>query len=106
MAYALKPLPIPLRSSGALYGQPLSSVLQLANRQKGAQYLSDLDVACAVPPDTSGFTLQIFDLTRIWSDNDSDVIELDDILALAAAVYMFIKLYLSTQQRYPRTLPR
>ena len=29
----------------------------------------------------------------------------DDILALAAAVYLFIKLHLSPQQRYPRTLP-
>ena len=33
------------------------------------------------------------------------VIESEDIFALAAAVYMFIKLHLSPQQRYQRTLP-
>ena len=37
--------------------------------------------------------------------HNSDVIEPDDILALAAAVYMFMELHLSPQQRYPRTLP-
>ena len=46
-----------------------------------------------------------FDLTNTWSGSDSDVIESDDILALAAAVYMFIKLHLSPQHRYPRSLP-
>ena len=54
---------------------------------------------------TCGFTLQILDLTHIWSGNDSDVVEPEDILALAAAVYMFIKLYLSPQERHPHTLP-
>ena len=67
--------------------------------------MSDLVVAYAFPPHTSGFTIQILDLTHIWSGSDSDVIEHDDILALAAAVYMIIKLHLSPQQRYPRTLP-
>ena len=63
--------------------------------------LSDLVVAYAFPPHTSGlFTLQILNLPHIWSGTDSGVIEPDDILALAAAVYMF-----SPQQRHPRTLP-
>ena len=57
------------------------------------------------PPHTSGFTLQILDLAHIWSDSDADVIELDDILAVAAAVYMFIKMNLLPLQRYPSTLP-
>ena len=33
------------------------------------------------------------------------MIEPDDILALAAAIYMFMKLHLSPKQRYPRKLP-
>ena len=41
---------------------------------------------------------------HILSGSYSDVIELDDILALAA-VNMFIKLHLSPQQRYARALP-
>ena len=84
--------------------QPLPSALQMANRQKGAHFLSDLVVAHALPPHISGFTLQILDLIHIWSGSDSDVLELDDILGLAAAVYVFIKRNLSSLQRYPRTL--
>ena len=61
--------------------------------------------AFAFPPHVCGSTLQILDLTRSWSDNDAEVIMLDDILALAAALYMFIKLNPLPQQRYPRTLP-
>ena len=44
------------------------------------------------------------DLAHVWSDSDADASELDDILALAAAVYMFVKMHLP-QQRYSRTLP-
>ena len=41
-----------------------------------------------------------------WSDNDARIITLDDILALAASVYMFIQLDPPLpQQRYHRTLP-
>ena len=82
--------------------EPLPSALQLVNRQKEVHFLSGLAVAYAVPPHTSEFTLQIPDLTHIWSGSNSHVIELDDILALAAAVYMCITLHLSLQQRYPR----
>ena len=57
------------------------------------------------PPHTSEFTLQILDLTHICFDSNSDVIVPDDMLALAAAVEMFIELHLSPQQRYARTLP-
>ena len=57
-------------------------------RQKGAHFLSDLVVAYASPPHTSGFTLQILDLTHIWSGSGADVIELNDIPAQAAAVYV------------------
>ena len=86
--------------------QPLPSASQLANKQKGAHFLSDdLVLAHVCPPQTCGFTLQFLDLPHIWSGNDSDVIEPEDILALAAAVYMFIKLYLSPEERHPHTFP-
>ena len=62
--------------------------------------MPDLAVALSFPP----HTLQVLDVTHIWSGSGSDVMRPDDILALAASVYMFIKLHLSTQQRYPRTL--
>ena len=67
MAYALESLPTALAFGRVLCGrralvQPLPSVLQLANRQKGVHFLSDLVVACAFPPDSSGFTLQILDI--------------------------------------------
>ena len=83
--------------------QPHLFALQFTNRQRGARFLSDLVVTFALLPHTSEFSLQLLDLTRVYSD--SDVIDLDDILALIAAVYVFIKLNLSPQQRYPRTLP-
>ena len=67
--------------------------------------MTDLVVTFALPPHTSEFSLQVLDLKHVWSHRDSDVIELDDILALIAAVYVFIKLNISPQQRYPRTLP-
>ena len=70
----------------------LLPALQLANRQRGARFLSDLVVASPFPPHTSEFSLQVHDLTHFWSHSDSVVVELDDILALAAA------------ERYPRTL--
>ena len=47
----------------------------------------DLAVAYAFPPHSHEFTLQVLELTHIWSGSDSDVTELDDILAVAAAVY-------------------
>ena len=53
-----------------------------------------------LPPHTSRFTLQV------RSDSEADVSELDDILALAAAVHMFIQVNPPPpQQRYFRTLP-
>ena len=50
--------------------------------------------------------LQIFDLTHGRSNSASGLVEFDepsdDLLALAAAVCMYIKLHFSPQQRYPR----
>ena len=69
----------------------------LVNRHKEVYFLSDLAVAFAFTPHTGEFTLHFLDQTHIWSGSGSDVIEFDDILALAAAVYMFIKLHLSPQ---------
>ena len=53
---------------------------------------------------TSEFAVQIFDLTHVWSNRDCDTVGSDDLLALAAAVHMYIKLHLSPQQRYPQSL--
>ena len=85
--------------------QPLPSALQFATRARGTRFFSDLVVTSAFRPHTSKFSLQVLDLTHVWSHSDSNVSEHDDILALTAAIYVFIKLNLSPQQRYPRTLP-
>ena len=84
--------------------QPHPSALQLANKRKSSRLLSDL--VAVFPPHTSGFALQVLDLTHSWSDRNADVIDLNNILALTAAVYMFTELNPSLpQQRYTRTLP-
>ena len=49
-------------------GQPLLSVLRLANRQKCACLLTELIVVVALPLHTGGFTLQLLDLAHTWSD--------------------------------------
>ena len=71
----------------------------------GVQLLLDLTVTYAFAAHTGEFALQILDLPHVWSDGDSDTVGSDDLLALAAVVYMYIKLHLSPQQRYPRNLP-
>ena len=48
-------------------------------------------------------TLQILYLTHVCFNRDSDIIGSDDLLALAA-VYMYMKLHVSLQQRYPHSL--
>ena len=65
--------------------------------------LQPIDKGEPVPPHAGGFSLQVLDLTHIWSDSDSDAIdELDDIHALAAAVCVVVELNLSPEQRYPQ----
>ena len=85
--------------------QTLPTSLQLGNRQNGVQLLLDLTVTCAFRAHTSGFALQIFDLTHLWSNRGSGLIDSDDLLAQAAAVYMYVKLHVSPQQRNPCSLP-
>ena len=80
--------------------QPLLSASQRVNRQNEVHFLLELAAACAFPLHTGRFTRQVPDLTQ-WSGSDSDVMSL--MRSLAAAVYMFIKLHLSPQQKYPRT---
>ena len=76
--------------------QPLPSAIHLDQRQRGP-------ISCLIS--LSPLLFQVLDTTHIWSGNDSDVIEPDDILALAAAVNVLIKLHLSPQQSKARTLP-
>ena len=59
----------------------------------------------ALPAHTSEFALQVVDLTEIWSNEITGNIENDDLLAMAVAVYLHIKLHFTPQQRYPRSLP-
>ena len=74
---------------------------------KGVRLPLDLAVTytLAFPVHTGEFELQILDLAHVWSNGESDLVDSDDLLALAAAVYMYIKLHLSPKQRYPRCLP-
>ena len=76
-----------------LHGR-LPPASQLAHKQKGAHFLTDPVAAYNFPPHSTGFALH---RTHVWSASDTDVIEPDDILALAAAVYMIVKLFLSPQ---------
>ena len=85
--------------------QPLPTSLQLVNRQKGAHLLLDLAVTYAFPAHTSDLAVQILDLAHVWSNRGSDFVDADDVFDLAAAVYMYNKLHLSPQQKYPRNLP-
>ena len=92
----------------AIYGrcalvQPLTLASQLANRRKNARLLTDLIAVIALPPHTNGFAHLVLDLAHTWSDRGDDVIDLNDILALTAAVYMFIKLDLTKHQ--PHDVP-
>ena len=88
----------------AIYGlcalvQPPPSASQLANRRNNARLLTDLVAVFALSLHTGGFAFQVLDVAHTWSD-------LGDILALTAAVHMFIQLNPPLpQQRYPRTLP-
>ena len=80
-------MPAPLPYGRRALSRPLPSASQLLNRQEGAHVLFDLVAASALPPHTTGFALQILDVTHVWSGRDSGVIEYDDILALTAAIF-------------------
>ena len=84
--------------------QPPPTAPQLANRQQEVHFLLDLPVTCAFPAHTSEFALQILDLTHVWSNRDSGMIDSGGLFALAAVVYMNIKLRLSPRQMYPHSL--
>ena len=81
--------------------QPPPTAIHLGDRQKGIQLLLDLAVTCAFPAPTSGFALQILDLTHVWANRDTGIIGSDDLLAFAAAVYMHIKPHLFTAAKVP-----
>ena len=59
--------------------------------QQCARFLTDL-AAAAFPHHTGGFAVQLLHLAHNWSVMESNDIDLDDILSLAAAVHMFIKI--------------
>ena len=72
--------------------QPPPAVIQLASRQRGVQFLLDLTITYSFPAQTSKFALQITDLTQIWSNELTGIIEYDDLLAMATTVHIYIKL--------------
>ena len=80
--------------------QPPPAAPQLTNRQRGVQFPLDLTIICAFPARTSAFAL-----TQVWFNGTSGVIEYDDLLALAAAVNIYIKPHFAPQQMNPRSLP-
>ena len=88
----------------ALPRPPLSGA-QTANRQRGPQFVNDLQAASGFPPQCVDFALQIVDLTHTWSDQASDQLQLQDLLTLIAVMFLFVRTYASPQQRYPRSLP-
>ena len=53
--------------------------------QSVPRVLTDLVVAAALPPHTCGFTPQLLDPAHTWSERGDNDIDLNDILALAAA---------------------
>ena len=82
--------------------QTQPTALLLDNRQKRLHLLLNLAVTYVFPAHTSEFAIQILDLTHVWSNRDSGIVD-NDLLALDAAVYMYIKLHLSPAA-YPNYL--
>ena len=85
--------------------QPPPTALQLTNRQGSVQFLLDLTVTHALPALTSDFALQVIDLTQTWPNEVTGSIECDDLLAMVAAVYIYVTPHITPQQRYLRSLP-
>ena len=57
--------------------------LRLTNRQRDVQFLLDL-TAHSQPKPASTCALQVVDLTQIWSNEMTGIIEYDDLLVVAA----------------------
>ena len=76
------------------------TVPQFAHWQRGAQLLRALVVTAALPSQTCEFTLQFIDLT-FWQS----ILLHTDLLAMVAAVYIYIKLRNTPEQRYLHNLP-
>ena len=77
--------------------QPPPTAQQLT-RQRGVQFLLDLTVTCALPAQISEFALQFIDLAQIWSNGMTGTIEYDDLLTMAAAVFIFHQAALYTEK--------
>ena len=83
--------------------QPLLTVRQLGTRQKRVQLLTWSQHLCLPSSHQWICTLNPRPDPN-WSNRDSGIIGFDDLLALAAAVYIYIKLHSSPEQRYPHGL--
>ena len=83
--------------------QPALSALQRYKRRKCAFLLRDLAAAANLLPHGALFSQQLQDLThRWWTERADTDIDIHDILLLAAAVHIEIKLH---SERYPDPAP-
>ena len=76
----------------------------MANIQRGARLLRALTVAYVLPLHTCEFSLQVIDLTHGWSNAMTEQIAHADLLAMVAAVYIYVKLRVTPEQRYTHAL--
>ena len=80
------------------------AVSHVTHRQRGARLLRALVVTGTLPPQTCEFTLQVIDVTQGWSNAVAERINHTDLLAMVAAVYVFVELRYTPKQRYLRSL--
>ena len=83
----------------AFFLQTPPTAPQLANRQRGAQLLRAIMVTAALPSRTCDFTLQVIDLTQGGSNAVVERVTHADLLAMVAAVYIYVKVRYTTGQR-------
>ena len=63
---------------------PNSTSQQLADRQRGVQFLLGLTVTYALLVQTSELALHVIDFTQIWSNERTGIFEYDDLLVVLA----------------------
>ena len=87
-------------SSSATHGPAISV------RERRVQLLRGLMVTAARPRWTCEYALQVIDLTQGWSNAVAERITHTDLLAVVAAVHIFVKLRYTPWQRYLHCLPQ
>ena len=80
--------------------QPSPSALQSVNRREGVHLSHDLAVTFACPACTGVFALQFLDLTHVWSNRDSSIIETSCICHRSNCTRTASPNHLQLSQRY------